>query len=239
MKTLILLFILSTMTASAQIPFTGMQFLIPSAFTNSGGTIYLVNQNFESVGTPVGWTGGIAPGDYNFNSTSSPLAGLQSLHLDDTVENAYAYTSWSDAGVEIWGEFLFRANSFPASFMTFFTLQDTSLNQVLKLFIFSNGNIAIEDSTGNIYATTVANMSLNTVYYVWVHYKSGTGVNSTDEVWFSTSSTNPGSGGNFYAGGTTGHDTTDALYVFPELNKTLGIMNADYDNIMISTTKFW
>lgn len=190
---------------------------------------YLINQDFEGVGTPSGWFSGGA-GSVNFNSIISPLAGLQSLRIDATAGTGAAGVNV--AGSELFGKFLFRPATITASFTRMYDIADVS-NLVATLYILSNGTIEIHDPSGLADVTTAGSLTAGTTYRIYWHYKKGTGANGIVEVGFATTDVRPSSGPNF-AAYTTGTATTDVSEMQCVLDNTL----ADYDNVQIASTSF-
>lgn len=171
------------------------------------GSILLVNQDFEGTGTPSGWAG---TGD--FDNAVSPLQGAQSLVL---VLSQTA--SISDGGVlnnsELYFKFLFRSNTLPVSSNEFFYAMDGAGTRQIRIISNADGTVRVQDRLGNIFATTVASMSLATTYYVWVYNKKGSGTNQICSVAFNTTDSRPTSGNNF-AGGTSGTETGNVTQCF-------------------------
>lgn len=165
----------------------------------------LCQQDFESGVRPPGWsTSGNAP-QYNFVPA---LQGNFSLGLTTapdlaSVKIAPVYELY------IFFELLFTNNPVAGTphimelYVPGFFNSATVINELtLKL---SAGTIGVDDNTVN-QAFTVSTLSINTLYYVWVHYIAGTGANSFASVAFSTTLSEPTSGNNF-ASFSNGSDT--------------------------------
>lgn len=84
---------------------------------------------------------------------------------------------------------------------------------------------------GSTFAATVSNVSTNTPYYIWMHWKS----DGTGDVAFSTTTTRP-TGGNNYASVSGGNGTTACTRI--SIGTTSSGWAAIYDNVKVSATGY-
>lgn len=186
------------------------------------GITYLINENFEGTGTPSGW-GGTA----DFDSTTSPLAGAQSLRVNNqTVQNEAAI----DNG-DLWFKFLFKPNQLPTTDSDIFYINDASFNELGRIIMETNGKlIATQDG---IFEETSSALSSGTMYYVWVRYVKGSGSNSVVQVYFNTSDSRPSFGDSKTAGASNGSETANVTKLFLTFEHI-----ADFDNVQVAATDF-
>lgn len=199
---------------------------------SSAGITYLLNEDFEGSGTPSGWSvGGSTDPDY----TGIVLAGSQSLRYGNSASDYANYTSFPSEYAELWGKFMFRRpSSMPASFARLIEFVDISFNSLFKIILGSGGELVMD--SGSIYDATTDTMSADTTYYIWWHYKKGTGSNAAAELWFDTANTRPTTGGNKYAGGTAGNRTANAWGFGLANDGSSGWMIVD--NFQLAETEF-
>lgn len=200
---------------------------VAELYLYSGVVGSLVNETFEGTGTPTGWFKG---GSADFDSTASPLQGAQSLRLNTSAD--YANTP-SIAEDEIWGRFLYRPSSVTDTVNTLI-LDDAGFTQMMGISLYTDGTLIALDNGVGVFDFTTDAMSANTTYYVWFHYKKGSGANAVIDVMFDTTcTTRPSVGSSKWAGGTTGVSTSDIE--FAQFSST-GSIVYDYDDLQISNT---
>lgn len=194
-----------------------------------GGFSFLIDEDFEGAGTPAGWST-TGSGSADFDSTVSPLAGAQSLRMDGDPDNIAAIVTVSEA--EIFWKFQYRPGTLPASPTDIPLIYDVSFNEIAKISIHTTGQLIAEG--GTIFEITADSMSAGTKYWVWGHYKKGTGANAVLECGFSTADDGRPTTGGKYAGASNGTQTADTeLFVlFSKVNV------ADFDEVQIATTTF-
>lgn len=192
---------------------------------------YILQQDFESAGTPTGWSG---TGSVTFHNTSSPLEGTGDLDLvGHASPDTTALSLTSSTASECWMVFLFKIISFSSSGSSMFIELQTSAGSP------SGGNLQFTSSggckmtigfTGS--ANTAGNLSSGTLYYAKMHFLKGTGSNAQGSIEFSTTGTWTGSG-SLFASVTNGDSTID-IGKFVALN----LVDGDYrlDHIRVSTT---
>jgi len=163
----------------------------------------VVDQDFEGTGTPCNWAG--AGGTPNFDNTSSPIAGAQDLKLDATADNA-AYAPFT-ASSEVWIRVEFYMTALPGAADVLFYIADAGFGQLPGVQLLANGTLKVFDSGGTSTATMDA-MSATTHYWLFLHFKKGSGANAAYDVEFSTTSSRTGSG-NKFTSKTDGNMTLD------------------------------
>lgn len=229
MKRIVLAIVFLASALQAQIPFSFSDVPAVSSVNQVvGSASYLVQQDFESAGTPSGWTG--FAGTFTFHNTSSPLEGTGDL--TETGGSAQCYVQYT-AQTEAFIVFLWKAVTLPSANANVFGFYDASFaNEVCGFNVTTAGAIR-GLCKGTQYAVFGANISAATLYYVKVHYKAGSGSNAACSVEFSTSGTWTGSG-NFFISTTTGTattSTTDADWLNDAGSSVFHI-----DHVRISTT---
>lgn len=194
---------------------------------------YLINEDFEGTGTPIGWFRG---GSANFDYSASPLAGSQSLLLDSATAD---YAVITNGGVinhaELWFKVLFRCNSI-SSDQHLFNLQDAGFNDLYSIILKSSDKtLIVEDTGAGVFANTVDALTVGTIYNIWGHYKKGSGANGTCEASFDVAGNPRPNSGNKFAGGNTSVETANAT-AFRIVSGALGTGQCVYDNVQIAST---
>ena len=200
----------------------------------AAGPSYLINEGFEGTGTPTGWIGPFGAGSVDFHSTAGPLVGAKSLLEDNTAGDIQVIATFALQD-EVWGHFIFRPTTLPASFTEFFVaVDDVGFIDHCKLQLLSTGVVAVTTPV-SISQNTVGTMSAATIYDVWWHWKVGTGANAIAEVWFNTvGGTRSGVPSNNHAIVTNGSDTAqcDRTSTFV----TGSSIEVRYDTFQVSST---
>lgn len=203
-------------------------------FERQANFIYLINEDFEGSGTPAGWFRG---GSADFDSTAVVLAGSQSLSIDKTTSDYATYIGLSSDKSEVWGKMLFRRNaSLPSAYSNFFGMSDAGFSYIFRVGLLSTGVLVLD--SGTIYLTTSDSISVDTVIYIWFHFKKGTGSDAIAEIWWNTVNTRPITGGSKYAGATNGNisSNVNSLLLYNETSDSSGINI--FDNFQIAETEF-
>lgn len=193
MRILVLLILLSAFEAYAPITIISS----PRASTAAAaGATYLLTENFEGTGydeTITGsWTESSGTPDEDYATSPAPLAGSQSLELNDAGANERIDSPTYAATADIWLYFLVHFNSLPAATETVASFRN-STTEMCSMQITSAGLLRVAMTGGNS-VTTVSAMSAGTTYHVWIHYTAGSGANAFGSVAFSTDGTKPTSG---------------------------------------------
>lgn len=153
--------------------------------TGTGGTTYLVDQNFEGAGydNSETWTETAGSGSIDEDSTSGPLRGSQSLVVasgaTSLTETVITHTS---AG-EVWGHAIVKFGAAPTTTMPLIT-HTTSLFGI----DFSTTGVTRVNCDSSFSGTT--NVA-NSTKHVWWHYKKGTGANAVCEYWLGDTTSRP------------------------------------------------
>lgn len=182
---------------------------------------YLLEENFEGVGIPLGWT--VGAGSVNWGYTTSPLQGAKMLRMASA--SSYIYKAFT-AGDDRYLYFRYRCDTSPASATSFGFLDAafTLLASAARTIVGSGANQTVKiwanngDSSAS--ATEIAN---GANLHVWIdHHRSGTCV-----VAMSTTGIKPavdGSGA-VYVTKTAGN--VDVGYVYFEVGAAPGSHNID------------
>jgi hypothetical protein len=183
-----------------------MKRLIMAAFLlaqSALGTV-LVNETFEGTGTPSGWSG---TGSADFDYTTSPLAGSQSLRCP--ASSAGIYNSGGVlSNTELWGQILYRIDSMPTSAEIILDMRQAFVAFAIDIYLATDGTLIVNDGAST-FVQTVSGMSVGTIYNIWWHYKKGTGANSVIETsWDVAGNPRPNSGNKFASSSTAGGTAT-------------------------------
>jgi hypothetical protein len=189
----------------------------------------LINEDFEGTGTPTGWFRG---GSANFDYSTSPLVGSQSLRLAAATADYAVVQSLNQA--EFWWKFRIKIETMPSGTLTILQGSDASFNNNYQVLLNSSGTLTIQDNSGFLFTTTTDTMAAGTIYDVWGHYKVGTGTNSICEVSFDVANAARPNSGNKYASGTNGHGTGN-IAEYKLISSTLGAILV-FDTVRITTT---
>ncbi len=159
----------------------------------------LLFQDFESGVQPPGWTNALGAPNYGF----TPIPGYGTFSLgcarssSDTAYGSFPHTT------EIFGFFVLYLGALNTVQTDFAGLYESGTNAA-KLRILINGMgappfnvLTVFDSTGGTQASGTTSITINTVWYVWFHYRAGTGANALCSIAYSTSLVEPTSGGGF------------------------------------------
>jgi len=187
---------------------------------------YLLNEDFEGTGTPSGWFGSGG----NFDSTSSPLQGLQSLR---TPNGSFAKTPDGLNQTELYFKFLVRFSALPASSSGFFQILDASFNPVVTGTIYSDGKLEVTVS-GFPSSKTVNTVSAGVDYAIVLRGKKGTGANGIGSISFALSGNSVPTSGNSYTSISNAPNTVNMDFAF--LLGTGGIPNTDFDVVQAAAT---
>lgn len=193
---------LSQVNLSGQANFAGQAY-----FKSPGAVVYILKEYFEGPGFQNSWTfAGGGTGNDQYNTSPAPLAGSYSLYFNVSSNNKRCTNILASTYSEVWGFFLF--NTLTTSGQRYIiTLQDSSGNDVFYVRQNSGGAMNCAAGTGGGASTSDA-MSTSTLYYVWFHYKKGSGANAQASVGWNTSATETTSG-NKFASLSNGNATAD------------------------------
>lgn len=198
-----------------------------AAFREASGITYLIEENFEGPGVPSNWFDGGALCDTSTSGLSLEASECASLVSGNKYLIAAYPTPFNEA--EIWIRYRVRFTEDTSGYIC--RIYDGSLGQVGYLYRLTGGALYV--ANGSTQNNTVATTAINTTYWVWIRYKKGTGANGEAEVWFSTTSTKPGSGDN-NAAVTTGNATANAGSV--SLENDNGAIEGYIDEVRIAAT---
>lgn len=150
----------------------------------------LLLQDFESGVIPAGWVTESGAPNYGFVPA---LLGNFSLGLAAGIDAARG--PWAVAQDEVFGFFYFRFAALGASALL--EVRTAGAVEELALFVEANGRLTVLDAGGAHSATTVGTMTPNQLFFIWFHYKKGSGANAICSAAFSTTLSEPVSGNNF------------------------------------------
>lgn len=186
---------------------------------------YIETQDFEEVGAPSGFSIVSGSADSVNYDYSPALEANKSLKLDRNVQ----VRKTMDAEYsEIWFRFRMKPNLNGAASAAFY-LYDTAGSTIQCYFnITAAPVIKLFDGSANNTGFTV--LSDDTEYYVWLHYKKGTGVNSLADLYISTTSTKPGSPECSITNGTSTSDIKHYQFV---TGSGAAIQDNVYDEVIV------
>lgn len=180
----------------------------------AAGPSYLVEENFEATGateydnTPT--EAGTGTIDGNYATSPAPLQGSESLRLAMASQNGNVFWPFTGTG-DVWAYFQVNFTTRSPSGKVFFSLNDSSGNNLLTLELSATNTVRIRVGSAN--TTTTDAVDAATTYHFRVRYTKGTGANAYGELEFSTTGAFAGSG-NKYANRTTGSSTADAARAY-------------------------
>lgn len=160
------------------------------AAAGGGGSSYLILEEFGS--TPAGWTIGTA-GAWTFNNSSPAMSGPFNAKAQSFSSPDFS-VPFADQN-EVWGFTLYNSVTI-AGGSSRFKFRDSAGTILATFIIQSDGTLAAIAEGGGLSAT-VSTLSINTTYYLWFHYKKGTGSDAICDVSFSTNGIRPTSGNSF------------------------------------------
>jgi hypothetical protein len=188
--------------------------------TSVGGdecTGRIVCQNFEAVGYDNGETW--SDSGANPNYTVNALRGSQSCLLASSGN--WARPEFASQS-EVWGFFRFSSSDVSTDCDIFRLRQSTTNRLVISV---NNSNIIL--THGSASDTGATTLSVDTTYFVWFHYKKGTGADGEGNLWISTSVTKPGSEECTI---TNGSSTTDVTRSYIYIDSSPDVI---YDQVLI------
>ncbi len=193
------------------------------ALTAAGGgsPTYLINQNFEGTGYDNGetWT---ETGTPNEDFTVAILKGSQSYNA---VGANYAQISFTGQ-TDIWFHCRTRYQQFGTS--SNIQVTNTAETPLVAININVSGAVKI-DANGGLSSASASTASLNTTYYLWLHFVSG----GTCELFMSTTSTRPtvDGSGEFVLTKTGASDTATKILLYAGSSGDIIV-----DNVLISAS---
>lgn len=172
----------------------------------------ILSEKFEATGyDTAGWTES-GTGTLNEDYTTSPLHGSQSLRIvTPSDELTYIYHSITSSS-ETWIRFKIKVVLNPASEIPLIEMWNISQAPIASLRITSAGTLKVSNGTSISTATSSALVD-GTTYYVWFHFKNGTGANGVCDASFDESGNSRPTSGNQFTSLSNGTATQAALHV--------------------------
>lgn len=201
---------------------------VPPAAAGGGGGGLLINETFEGVGTPAGWT--TVSGTPNYDNTVSPLAGAEDFKIAASV--LVDVTKSFTASNEIWAEIKFTRSS--TTNIDEFIYFDAGAQYIVIALNGATPGLILQQAGVNVGSRTTDNFPAATPVWLFVHLLNGTGANAVYEVEFSTTSTRTGSGNKFtsYSSGTV----TNQWDVFEPYHAAADSATFQFDDVKVSNT---
>lgn len=193
-----------------------------------GGPTLLINQGFETPTTgydngPESWT----TSGTTITPTYTPaLVGTQSCRLDGL--NIRLNSPTFAAQNELWVKFTLNIHTISAGTVTLFRLIGPASG--LGMDRVSGGGLRMSGSVNG--STTTNTTSLDTQYWVRIHYIKGTGANAFFSVEFNTTDSFSGSG-NGYGPNTTNGTETEQITQIRFTAETGATVTYSVDNIQV------
>lgn len=181
------------------------------AWVGQSAISYIVQQDFESVGTPSGWS---SSGTVTFHNTTTPLEGTGDLKI---VASGHADYTFSPAITEAWMVFLLKFINLPSSSSTAFAIFYNPAFLVSSQMTVSSAGVINCFYDSGLAGTMAGTVSAGTLYYCKLHYKEGTGADGIASYELSTSGTFINSGSLFVS------TTTGSLV------RTINFLEFNYD----------
>lgn len=172
------------------------------------------NETFEGAGFALtGWRVGDNSAGVVTNAdctvSPAPLAGSQSLFIQNPDSQAAYISKTIASSANVGFRFMMVLSNSVVNNIQLITLDDNVGGSMASIQI-QDSSLRIVHGTAN--ATTVADLTAGTTYYVWGYRAAGSGANGVGKIAFSTTKTKPTSGDNF-ATVTTGSTTANVLDV--------------------------
>jgi hypothetical protein len=209
-----------------------------------GGTVNpppdLFNEGFQGSGTPSGCISGGA--NINFDYTTSPLVGSQSVHCAAQGYCIVGYPTAIFTVSEIWASFLFRLDAIPTAATDLAVLNKLFTQNGMGLMVMNDGSLFFTDSYGPVYGAFTSSPSVGQTVQIWMHYKYNLDASAFMEAsWDVVGNPRPSSGSQYF-GGTSpnayGHaDVIDNLQ-FGITSTAVSDPTAAYtiDNLQVAST---
>ena len=144
-----------------------------------------VAEGFEGTGAPTNWsdisTGGLT---VNWDYTTAPIDGAQSLFLQDPAANARTALYDFPLADEIWVAWRYRPSADPATNAGILNIIDAGTNALGVVRTQTNGTIVILVTSTQ--SATIIDMTPGTDYRIKVRWKKGTGANEELQIWAAT-----------------------------------------------------
>lgn len=199
--------------------------------SEGGGVAPPVGSLFEDFeNAPVGWTADTSGGGtIDYNDDANPLSGSYSLSIQPSSVETYDSVATPDftakSTIEVSLEYdTVAAANFDVKFVG---LYDASDNEVAYAALMTNGRYKLGQGTTAISSNDVYDEDTKT--YIWIEYTKGTGSNGVAKLYWSDTSTKPGSAGLSISDGT---GTAEITYV-KLMNRNRGLWTAYFDNVTI------
>ena len=201
------------------------------AFRSSppSGPTYLVEENFEGVGLPSGWTAGNATHDYDY--TTVVLQGSESYRQNRSASSPTLLSPTFTGASTMEAYFMYRPmTAFGTQQRVFYLLNGTT--ECVRISVSASGQFMVRAGVGTENSTTDT-MTIDTNYHVWVRYVAGTGANAFASVAFSSDGTRPTSGSKY-------REVTNGPATLSPDRVRLGVTNSStfdqlYDRVLATT----
>jgi len=201
-----------------------------AAMGGRSGTTFLVDEGWEGVGIPSGWSS--TTGTPNYDYSAVPLSGSESLYLSIAAAAHRCAVDFTNMD-EAWFYFLMRYTngSAPGGARNVATI---ALNGSTTAV--ANFQIAATLRFNFGAANTTLVTTVDTTYHVWLHYKKGTGANSVIDIGLSTTGIRPTSGSG-YAEVLNGAATSQVGRIMLGTIVTTTNFDFIYDNVRVAATQ--
>lgn len=148
----------------------------------------------------------------DYHNNISPVSGSYSLYMPTNAECYLSFPVYSDS---IQVKFLIKfIDATPAVNSDFIFLRN-NLTNLLYLRLYTTGRIYLSSGGQTDYGATV--LTDNTVYYCWLEYTLGSGVDQTAKLYINTTDTKPGTAEVEISGG-SGTIMCDRLRLYSTAN---------------------
>ena len=158
--------------------------IAPSVVAAGGGATYLIDEDFEGTGKPTDWVDSTGAGDYDY--TTGPLEGAQSLFLDGTGTTTVVFSPTFTAQSTLWVHFMIKWSAQSAANVTTFGIRETNTLVAYLNFRSTAETVRVYNGTTQ---TATTGWVVGTTYHVWMKYVKGTGADGITEVYRSTTTT--------------------------------------------------
>ena len=228
--------ILATLLLVAATSFAGTWMMGPGKGSQAAASGLGVFEGFEGTGVPTQptWSDISTGGNtVNWDYTTAPIVGSQSLFIQDPTSNArtalYDFTGQAD---EIWVALRYRASADPATNAGILNIIDTGTNALGIVRTQTNGTIVILVTATQ--SATIIDVTPGTNYRIKVRWKKASGLGNDEELQIWAAAESAGAWGATVSQ-TNGASTNQADAVYFQTVSTFN-MDQVIDNVLVKTS---
>lgn len=188
----------------------------------------IINEDFEGTGLPSGWV--VSKGTPDFDYTAAPLSGTESLYIDNDAGGMQVKIPLGAAQSEVQLKFALNIQSYPATANEDIIAFRNSSDQRVASLLVSSGVARFRGYNGTSVYTGPSDLVGGTTYYVWLDFVTGTGADSSIELYYNTVDSKPASPA---ASHSTGNATDDVDHILLGPLSYRGMGDMLFDDITV------